>query len=195
MNKMVWASVMMAGLALVANVKAGDLVIADFEGQDVGGWQIPDWALEKKDHVAKELSLAGDFASVGKKSLKISAAFPGTAWAAAVVEAQDYLDLKAYSKVAVDIYLPAEAPEGLAGNIVLTVGEGWTWTEQLKNIPLKPGQWTTVTVDVAPGSLDFKKTKVDEAFRTDIRKIDIRVISDKKAAYNGPVYIDNLRAM
>ena len=37
--------------------------------------------------------------------------------------------------------------------------------------------------------------KVNDLFRTDIRKMDIRVISDKKAAYNGPVYIDNLRAM
>jgi hypothetical protein len=145
--------------------------------------------------VAKKLELTKEQASDGKSSLKIEAAFPGGSWTAAVVELEDYLDFSPAQKVAVDIFIPADAPEGLKGNIVLTIGDGWTWTEQLRPVALVPGKWTTVEANIADGSKDWKKAKVDEMWRSDIRKIDIRVISDKKPAYNGPVYIDNMRAI
>jgi hypothetical protein len=37
--------------------------------------------------------------------------------------------------------------------------------------------------------------EVTEAFRQDIRKIDIRVESNNKPAYSGPFYIDNIRVI
>lgn len=171
-----------------------DVTVDDFEGESAK-WNIPDWALEKQDHVAKKIELTDEVASAGKKSLKVDTAFPGGNWSAAVVELEDYLDFSPAQKIAVDIFLPKDAPEGLKGNIVLTVGDGWTWTEQLKVIDLVPGKWTTVEANIADGSKDWKKTRVDEQWRSDIRKIDIRVISDKKAVYSGPVYIDNIRAI
>lgn len=178
---------LLSGVSAVADVK-----IADFETDQLT-WGVPDWALEKADHVAKKIELSSDVASDGKKSLKIDAAFTGQGWTAAVVEVQDYFDLSASQKVAVDVYLPKDAPEGLTGNIVLTVGDGWTWTEQLRSVPLVPGKWTTVEANIADGSKDWKKATVDNAWRSDIRKVDIRVISEKKAAYSGPVYIDHIR--
>jgi hypothetical protein len=171
-----------------------DVTVDDFEGE-AAKWNIPDWALEKADHVAKKLELSKEQASDGKSSLKIETAFPGGSWTAAVVELEDYLDFSPAQKVAVDIYIPADAPEGLKGNIVLTIGDGWTWTEQLRPVALVPGKWTTVEANIADGSKDWKKAKVDEMWRSDIRKVDIRVISDKKPAYSGPVYIDNMRAI
>jgi hypothetical protein len=186
----------MAGALLASTlaVPAGEkTVIGDFEDPQLT-WAIPDWALTQADHVAKDVKLSTEVASSGKQSLKINAAFPGQNWTAAVVELEDYIDLTAYDKIAVDVYLPKDAPEGLKGNIVLTVGDGWTWTEQLRPVLLKPGQWTTVEASIADGSKDWKKTKVDANWRSDIRKVDIRIISDKKPSYTGDVFIDNVRA-
>jgi len=183
------------GLLLLPGAKAmADLQVDDFE-TDTPKWAVPDWALEKADHVAKKVELSEEFASKGKKSLKINAAFPGGNWTAAVVELEDYLDFTGHKKVAFDVYLPADAPIGLKGNIVLTVGDGWVWTEQLRPVPLEPGKWTTVEASIENGSKDWKKTVVDDAFRGDVRKIDLRIISDKKPAYTGAVFIDNIRAV
>jgi hypothetical protein len=181
-------------MLFVAAATAAEVTIADFEEPDAGKWVIPDWAKEKADHVAKEIGVSKEFAQKGAQSLKIAAQFPGEKWSAAVVETEEYLDLTDKSKLAVDIYIPKDAPEGLKGNVCATFGSGWSWAEQLKNIPLVPGQWTTVEVDIADGSKDWKKVRVDSEFRGDIRKLDIRIISDKKPAYNGNVYIDNIRA-
>jgi len=185
--------ILLAAFAL-APAFGAEQTIADFEGADPGGWKIPDWALEKADHVAKEIAVSKEQASKGAQSLKVTAAFPGGNWNAAVVELEEGLDLTPHSKLAVDIYLPKDAPEGLKGNICATFGGNWTWAEQLKNIALVPGQWTTVEVDIADGSKDWKKVRVDSDFRGDIRKLDIRVISDKKPAYSGEFYVDNIRA-
>ena len=184
-------AVQTAGVA--ADKPVDKLTVGDFEEPQLT-WNIPDWALEKADHVAKDIKLSTDVASSGKQSLKIDANFPGVNWTAAVVELEDYLNFTPYQKIAVDVYLPKEAPPGLKGNIVLTVGEGWTWTEQLRPVMLEPGKWTTVEANIADESKDWKKAKVDAAWRADIRKIDVRVISDKKPAYTGPVYVDNVRA-
>ena len=43
------------------------------------------------------------------------------------------------------------------------------------------------------GSLDWKRAEVNEAFRQDIRKVVVRVESNKRPEYNGPIYIDNIR--
>jgi hypothetical protein len=189
-----WLTGVLAVFLLSGTVFAAETTIADFEEADPGKWGVPDWAKEKADHVAKDVAVSKEFAKKGAQSLVISTQFPGEKWTAAVVECEDYLDLTDKSKLAVDIYLPKDAPEGLKGNICATYGSGWSWAEQIKNIPLVPGQWTTVEVDIADGSKDWKKVRVDSEFRGDIRKLDIRVISDKKPAYSGPVFIDNIRA-
>jgi len=62
-----------------------------------------------------------------------------------------------------------------------------------RSVPLVPGQWTTVSANLSPGSEDWKKTTVDDAFRKDVRKVAIRVESNKKPVYTGPVYVDNIR--
>ena len=64
-----------------------------------------------------------------------------------------------------------------------------------RSFDLKPGEWTTVEGDLMPGSIDWRRVQVDEAFRKDIRKIDIRVYSNNKPAYTGPIYIDNVRGV
>ena len=90
-------------------------------------------------------------------------------------------DWSAFQAIAVDVYLPDRAPEGLKGRIILTVGDKWQWTEQNRAVDLKPGTWTTLKANFAPGSVDWKFFP-DEAFRHDIKKLGVRIESNKGPA-------------
>ena len=167
-------------------------VLFSFE-RDLRGWEIPDWVLEKDDHVAKDIEISKDVADEGSSSLKVTCDFPGKRWTAALIELEQYLDFTPYREIAIDIYIPEEVPLGLRGRIILTVGEGWKFTEMTRAIPLVPGEWVTVRANIEPGSYDWKRTVPDESFRADVRKIALRIESNKKPAYKGPVYIDSVR--
>jgi hypothetical protein len=109
------------------------------------------------------------------------------------VEDFEYFDWTPYRAISVDIYVPPTTPVGLKGKIVLTVGENWKFIEMARSIQLIPGQWVTITGNLAVGSEDWKKTIVDDNFRKDVRKLAIRVESNKKPEYTGPIYIDNVK--
>ena len=191
MNKIL----VLAGLVsflIAAPCLAEDKVIFGFE-KDVGGWEIPEWALEKQDYVAKYVETSKDVAKEGASSLKISSDFPGKIWTAATVEAAESFDFTPYSDISCDIYIPKEAPLGLKAKIIFTAGESWKWVEMSRSVLLVPGQWTTVSAKLTPGSTDWQRTIVDENFRKDMRKMDIRVESNKKPEYKGPIYIDNVK--
>ena len=175
----------LSGLCQAAEVLFG------FEDGTVG-WRIPDWALEKEDYIARDVAASKDWASGGKSSLAVSSEFLSGKWSAAYVEIEDYYDWTPYGKISVDIYLPKEAPAGLKAKIILTVGEEWKWTEMGKTIPLTPGQVTTLTADLKPGSKDWRNTVVDDDFRKDVRKVGIRV-EGNKSPYKGKLYIDNIK--
>ncbi len=186
-------------LVVIGMVFAGALshaeeqtVLFGFEG-GLQGWEIPDWAYEKPDHVQKEINVSNKYASEGASSLEIQAEFPGGRWTGAITEIMQYFDWTDFSKISCDIYLPKEAPLGLTGKIILTVGDSWKWVEMSRSFALKPGEWTTISADIKPGSIDWRRVQVDDAFRQDVRKIDIRVESNNKPAYTGPIYIDNIR--
>lgn len=177
-----------------ATAMAEDKVLFDFE-KDTQGWEIPEWALEQQDCASKSVSVSTDNVRTGKGSLKLMTDFPGKVWTGALVENSDSLDGTPYKEIACDIFIPADAPNGLKARIVLTVGENWKFTEMSRAIPLIPGEWVTVGAGLLPGSEDWKKTVVDENFRKDIRKIGIRVESNKQPVYSGPIYIDNIRVV
>ena len=197
-RSMISLAVAMVGawLALVPSACAQEdaLVIFDFEGS-VQEWAIPDWALTSPDNVSTTVSASQDFVSSGHGSLQMMTSFPGAKWTGAYVERMMYVtDWSPFASIAVDIYVPYNAPAGLKGRIILTAGEQWTWTEMNRGIPLVPDQWTTVTANLKPGSLDWKFFP-DEAFRKDIRKLGIRIESDHPTypTYTGPVYLDQVR--
>ncbi len=159
------------------------------------GWDIPDWAYEKPDHVQRSIESSDKYASEGSKSLQIDTEFSGGRWTGAIIEIMQYCDWSDYSTLACDIYLPQGAPKGLKAKIILTVGDSWKWVEQSRSFNLEPGKWVTITADLTPGSIDWKRVEVDDAFRADVRKIDIRVESNNKPAYTGPIYVDNIRVI
>ncbi len=171
---------------------AEETVLFDFEN-GLQGWDIPDWAYEKPDHVQKEIKPSNNFAKQGKQSLEIDVEFPGGRWTGAIVEVMQYFDWSEYSAIAYDIYLPANAPLGLKTQMILTVGDAWKWVEMSRSYNLIPGQWVTIKADLKAGSIDWRRVQVDDAFRQDVRKVDIRVISNGKPAYTGPIYLDNIR--
>jgi hypothetical protein len=184
-------TVLMAmGLVMATSAFSADTVLFGFEG-DVQGWEIPDWAYEQDDYVGEEIDFSNDFALEGSSSLKLTANFPGGKWTGAVAEVMEYFDWTPYSTISCDIFIPAEAPVGLRAKIVLTVGEDWRWTEMSRSIRLKPGEWNHVTANLKPGSVDWRRTKPTDEFRADVRKVAIR-ISSNKPAYTGPIYIDNI---
>ncbi len=193
MKKILMTSAIIVFALMIATfARAEDKVLFSFE-KDTQGWEIPEWAIEQEDHVATSVAVSKDFAKDGKQSLKVMAKFPGKMWSATLVEDFEYFDWTPYKAISVDIYIPEKAPVGLKAKIILTVGDDWKWTEMARTIPLVPGQWTTVTADIAPGSENWKKTVVDDNFRADVRKVAVRVESNKKPEYEGPIYIDNFK--
>lgn len=179
-------------IAVSPLARAEERVLFGFE-KDAQGWEIPEWALEQEDHVAKSVAVSKDVAKEGKQSLKVMTAFPGKMWTAALVEDFEYFDWTPYKAISVDVYVPKEAPVGLKAKFVVTVGENWKWTEMARSVAIVPGEWVTITVSIIPGSEDWKKTVVDDEFRKDVRKVAVRIESNKKPEYSGPIYIDNLR--
>jgi hypothetical protein len=184
------------GLFFIGTVAGAqeETVLFGFEN-GTEGFEIPDWAYEKPDHVQQDIRSSENFASEGNASLEIDCEFPGGRWTGAIVEIMQYFDWSDYSTLACDVYIPADAPVGLKGKIILTVGDSWKWIEMSRSYNVKPGQWITMTADLKPGSIDWRRVEVDDAFRQDVRKIDIRVESNNKPAYTGPIYIDNVRVI
>lgn len=173
-------------------VFAAEKVLAGFE-KDTQGWEIPDWAMEKEDYVGDSFSLSQAYSDEGKSAAEFKVDFTGGKWTAAYVEVVEYFDWAPYSEAAADVYLPADAPTGLKSKLIITVGEGWDWTEMSRGIALQPGKWTTVSANLKPGSSDWRKTGLTDAFRQDVRKFGIRIESNMKPAYKGSIYIDNIR--
>jgi len=167
-------------------------VYYDFEN-DLNGWEIPLWARGKNDYVAKSIEFSEEQSVHGKNSMKIEAAFPGDIWAASLVEIQQYLDLSPYRVVSADIFIPNDAPMGLKARMILTVGNNWKFVEMSRSVPLVPGKWVTLSANIEPGSYDWKRIVPDDKFAEDVRKIAIRVESNRKPKYKGYIYIDNIR--
>jgi len=167
-------------------------ILYDFEN-GLDGWEIPDWSFEDDNYRAEKIDVSEDFASSGKSSLRIDADLTGGSWQGAIVEVMEYMDWTPYSTIACDVLIPPDAPEGLKAKIILTVGEKWSWTEMSRSVKLTPGGWMTITANLLPGSMDWKRINPTDEFRADVRKINVRIESNKKPAFTGPFYVDRVR--
>ena len=187
---------LLIGLALLSlgatSISAAEIVIYSFEGT-LEGWTIPDWAKSSADYVGLGCQPSQSQSHEGRYALELQTDFPGGHWTGAYVERElEVTDWTPFSRLSVDMYLPPAAPQGLEGRMILSVGEQWTWTEMNQAVPLKPGEWTTLTVNLKPGSMDWKFFPND-AFRASVRKLGVRVESSGSPAYRGSVYLDNIR--
>jgi hypothetical protein len=183
---------MVVSLGIAPALYAAEIVIYGFEGS-AEGWVIPDWAKSSADYVVSELAISSAYAKEGNQSLVLETAFPGQRWSGAYVEREvEVTDWGTFRRLSVSAYLPADAPEGLRGRIILTVGDQWQWTEMNRAIALVPGQWTEIGANLAPGSMDWRFFPTD-GFRKDVRKLGVRIESDKQPAYLGWVFLDDVR--
>lgn len=180
-------------ITLPAPAHSREFSIADFE-KDPQGWEIPDWALDKRDYVARQIGVSEFHSSSGKYALEVESEFSGApSWEGVYVEKViEITDWSPFRYFSADIFLPKEAPRGLRARIIMTVGEDWKWTEANKSIPLAPGEWTVLKVDMTPESTNWRRFLTDE-FRADVRKAGVRIESNGKIAYKGPIYIDNVK--
>ena len=170
-----------------------EISIFGFEGS-LEGWQIPDWASSSADYVGQALDVSDRQASEGRFSMTLQADFPGDRWTGVYVEREvEVTDWTPFGQLSLDLYLPAEAPQGLLGRVILTIGDEWVWTEMNRGLPLAPGRWTTIAVNLKPGSLDWKFVP-DDTFRRRVRKLGVRIESGQQGpAYRGPIYVDRIR--
>jgi hypothetical protein len=181
------------GLSLTAGMGLCEQkIIFGFE-ERIPSWEIPDWCFEKPEYVGESIAISNKFAKEGSASLEIMANFPGGKWTAVYVNVEQDFDWTRYKTLSADIYLPKDAPLGLQARFILTVGENWTWTEMSRTVKLMPGEWTTISASLIPGSTDWRKTEVTDEFRANVRKIGIRAESNMRPAYSGPIYTDNIR--
>lgn len=185
---------------------ADDKILYDFE-QTVENWKIPDWAYYQDDHRAVELAPSEKKFSNGKSSLEVMCDFPGTKWAAALVELEKDQDLSGYNTISADIYIPKKAPKGfMQARLILTVGIGWHFIEMRSPVPLIPGKWVHIEAKLdnaepdENSKSDWKGRKEKRLFKhiDAIKKIAVRVEYDSAPPhrigprYKGPIYIDNI---
>ena len=157
------------------------------------GWTIPAWEQTAPDYAGRRLDISREMMSHGLAALVFFVDFTGDRWMGAYVERMmDVTDWRPFRILAADVYLPPEAPAGLKARVILTMGEQWQWTEQNRAVPLEPGQWTTVTVNLTADSLDWSFFP-DDTFRRDIRKIGLRIEAERGTTYRGPVHLDDIR--
>ena len=170
-----------------------ELTLYNFE-KDPQGWEIPDWAFAKKDHVAETIGISEFQASDGRYALEVVVNFPGgPGWRGAYVErVVDVNDWTIFNYISVSVFLPKDAPRGLRAKMILSVGDDWKWTEMNKAVQLVPGEWVTIKALLTADSLDWRRF-VTDAFRTDVKKVGIRIETNGNVAYKGPVYIDNIK--
>ena len=204
--RQLFAITLAAALVLAAQAaSAAEEYRFDFENGDEG-WQIPDWVLPQKDHKAESTEVSTDFASTGTHSLSVMCDFPGTVWAAALVEKEfeGSLDLYGYHNISVDVYLPKTAPSNLIlARIILTVGDGWLFTEMRFPVLLQVGKWTTVSAKLESYEVPDSVWKGREEKRlfhniNKVKKVAVRIEYDASQPYrlgpryHGPIYIDNM---
>ena len=186
-------------------VVAEEVIKYDFEsGKE--GWEIPDWALEQKDHVGTSVEVTSEVVYKGDNSLEIMCDFPGDVWRAAIVqvEFESNKDFSGAKEVICYIYLPKKARNELMhARIILTTGL-WQFIEQREPVELKPGRWNKIKakLDVTEETerAYWKIRRQENSLLkhiNNIKKIAIRIeynanISQTGPAYAGPIYIDEV---
>lgn len=186
-------SMALALLVACGVAQGAEIAIYSFE-DSVEGWAVPEWAKTSSDYVARDLSVSDEVALEGGHALEFWSDFPGDRWAGAYIERTlDVNDWTSFGRVLVSVYLPATAPAGLKGRMILTVGDDWQWAEMNRGVALAPGAWTTITANLTPTSMDWKFFP-DEQFRKHVDKLGIRIESEATGpVYSGPIFVDHVR--
>jgi hypothetical protein len=131
----------------------------DFGEGDVEGWFMPAWAEGNQDDsgkVRRPYTVSGPTPS-GGRAMESPIRIVAGRFSAAFFGVKVNGDWRSFDSLAVDVYLPADAPKGLEARWYL-IGNDWKWREPSAMVALVPGSWCTLQIPLAelPGILAWK---------------------------------------
>lgn len=178
----------------LSGIFAEEHTLCDFERPD-HGWMIG-MSEEVGPHAAglpqgTPAGIRRMGAAQGRSALLLPAAFPGELW----THVQPDADWSAYDELALDIYLPPNAPKWIQALFVIRDRDLW-WYQAMPVLWLEPGKWQTVRFDISGDSAQWKAQnhmKAWDGYATQrVRLFGVRLFSS--AAFRGAILIDNVRA-
>ncbi len=137
-------------LAAAAAAQGADPVLHDF-AQDLQGWAVPAWTRDRVSYVSRGVSHARRDAVGAAGSLALGVAFDGDRWQRALVASSRPLDLRGFRSLSFQVWLPADAPRGIAATVFVQLGDDGEGVESTEVFRLAPGGWTRVEVSLLPG--------------------------------------------
>ena len=118
----------------------------------------------------------------GNGSLRVNVSLTGSGWSDNRFESPEINeDFSRYRELRIQVFIPANAPYGLMGQLFTKSGPNWTWRDNGWK-PLKRGQWTNLSIPA---------TRIQHI--NHVRTIGIKIGSD--GTYNGEAYIDMVEAL
>jgi len=128
--------------------RCGVSLIDSFE-QGTGGWHASSWA---EVTLGASVTTGPAGATAGARALQIPVRFTGAGYEQGYVGRESMqLSLAGCASIAADVTLPADAPAGLRGSLVLLLGPSAAWNGQADEVTLAPGAATTVRLPLAAG--------------------------------------------
>jgi hypothetical protein len=141
-------------------------------------------------HTAKRVQAVEGHATDGKEALEVVASYTGEAAILRAVEA----DWHTYDRLALDVFVPAGAPNDMRVMVYLRDGDLW-WYETLLPVYLRPGDWTKLLIDLSGEIIRWTPQGHEKVFDRyalqRVRVMGLRVFGHKP--YRGPLYIDNIQ--
>jgi hypothetical protein len=169
----------------------GVALIDSFESQaEVDGWSCATWADATLDANGQPMPVSLGSAGVtdGQSALAVPVRFTGAGYHQGYVGRPTQLSLAGCASLALDVTLPADAPSGLRGSIILLLGTRAAWNGQADPVALTPGQTTTVRLPLA-GAIDPIPAR---DLYLDVEGIGFK-IDGSDVTYQGTIGIDDLR--
>ncbi len=155
-------------------------------------WAAASWAEATSDGGGGAVALStGAFgATDGDFALQVPLNFAGQGFAQGYVGTSfsSPLTFAGCGAISVDVTLPADAPSGMSGQIILLLGDAATWSGSSLPITLAPGNTTTVTLPLAAAlSPTPARATLGEVQGAGI------LFWGSSVTWNGTAAIDNLR--
>ncbi|HEY3447582.1 MAG TPA: hypothetical protein VGK67_14605 [Myxococcales bacterium] len=166
-------------------------VLDSFEtAAEVARWQCSNWATATLDPSGNPfpVSTTSTGATEGSAALSVPVRFTGAGYEQGYVGRAVQLSLAGCASLSLDVTLPADAPSGLRGLVVLLVGPTAAFSAQETATPLEPGATTTVTLQLSAG-IDPVPSRDGYA---DLRGVGLK-IEGSAVTFSGAISIDRVR--
>jgi hypothetical protein len=135
--------------------RCGVALVNSFETPaEIATWHASNWADATLDANGKPLPVSSGKLGVTKGASALSAnlRFTGAGYHQGYIGREGLqLSLAGCASLALDVTLPAGAPAGLNGSLVLLLGPSAAWNGQVDPVPLAPGSTVTLRLPLAGG--------------------------------------------